>query len=143
MRVSTDHMYSVCKGPHIPPLNERHLQVNRSGNVILFCSIYSPVYLPWQQNAVFVEELRVLAPFPTARTFASHILTTLVRVCVRRGGGVGAGQSITPETRSTLWGLKMQQYVCLCMCMCVCAYMCCHGCMARLVQACVSMRQTE
>lgn len=33
-RVITDHMYSACKGPHIPPLNERHLQVNRSGNVI-------------------------------------------------------------------------------------------------------------
>lgn len=65
------------------------------------------MYLPWQRNAVFVEELRGFGAFSMARTFASHILTTLVRVCVRRGGGVGARQSITPDThKARFMGIK-------------------------------------
>lgn len=92
-------------------------------------SIYSQVYLPWQQNTVFAEELGGLAPFSVARTFASHILTTLVRVCVRRGGSMGAKQSITSDThKAHFMGIKAV------MCACVCAYMCCHGYMVRLAR---------
>lgn len=92
--------------------------------MILCRSIYSPVSLPWKQNAVFVEELFLGAFgaffFSTTRMFISHIPVTLVKLCVRRGGGVGARQSITPETRSTLWGLKKRQYACIPACVCVC-----------------------
>ena len=80
--------------------------------------------------------------FSTARTFASHILTTLVRVCVcvRRGGGVGARQSITPDThKAHFMGIK-EAAVCVHVCVRTCVAM---GNMVRLVQACASMRQRE
>ena len=80
--------------------------------------------------------------FQGARTFASHILTTLVRVCVwERGGGVGARQSITPDTHKAHF-MRIKEAstsACVCVCVRVCAYMGCHG----LVQACASMRQKE
>lgn len=77
-------MYGVATGPHIPRLNERHLQVNRSG--------------VWYDPASFIARWTWLGSrmaclwrslgfgaFSTARTFASHILTILVKVCVRKG----------------------------------------------------------
>lgn len=57
--------------------------------------------------------------FSTARTLALHILTTLVRVCVRGGVWVPGNPSHWTHTRPTLWGLKKQQYVCMCVRTCV------------------------
>lgn len=88
-RVSADHMYSVATGPHIPPLNERHLQVNRSGVWYDLASFIAPLTWLGSRMACLWRSSRFGA-FSTARTFASHILTMLVRVCVRKGGGVGA-----------------------------------------------------
>lgn len=104
-----------------------------------FVPFIAPMYLPGQQNTAVLEELEGawgVGAFSNARTFSSHFPTTLVRVCVRRGGGVGARQSITLDThKAHFMGIKEAA-----VCVHVCAYLCCHGFMVRVVQACASVK---
>lgn len=103
------------------------------------------MYLPWQQNAVFVEELGGFGAFFRSQNVRfTHPHYTGQSVLrgegggKEGGGGVGARQSITPDThKAHFMGIKEAAT----MSACVCAYMCCHGCTVRLVQACASMCQ--